>query len=911
MASAIQGPGLLGSQNTHAPQFPIGHNAISYANGPNKSPNAGGLTFSAFAGPMPMGPDGSPALTREQEQLLYFGPPRTENRQDPYAYYPDDFKILPWAWRGQNTYLTEIIRRTVTSAEDVWIREIFPVIPYQGGTTVILEQIIFDDAKLDQVPETGVSRTLTQRYQQKRQSIGRYGKSFHMENGFLMTPEGKRDFFQSLATISNAVIYELIAAVVFAVLTSAKIATNEFEAYGIPYSRPTLRQVFEWEAMTFGILNLKPHGFRIACQKAIEVGQRNQVSFNTLILSAGLKFRYKLEHGEETTFSIAGERGPGLLNSKEGPLGSIASQNGFMVVESARLPLAENDVPEDPLIRPRAYGEYLQYCTQWFKHVNPAAWKTIYGTIVVMDNDSDTFANITLEQMFENMGLFQKGADGKPSGALTEFGEAFFGPYSTFADYLKRSKQLKLFQACLEERIAAGNLAAAVMNVPFFSGSSSGAPTETAAYDNDTADRYWQRLDHKEEGLSQGDKDVYNNAVRTYPEMRTAIGGQFSILLGMAYVSKCHRDFYKGLTAGEEALAQAKATDLEDMDSATYKAARSRMAKCIANLVKADPIKVLENEAARTAFARAVRNGSKNLFLNPSLVLGLGNALPDSPNLGVGVDPLVAKILNMRPSDLTGDLFQLFLDHDVWWPFNYLLPRPCISFDTGTLIFMKRGSETGNALYNFADLTLGVDATRKMILGNFTAYLGAFTKKPENIYHFHNAALMQYNGGGGVKLMDVADAQRVESLKNGNGPFPDIYPLVLPANEVISAPVIDLTGNFPATMMTEGSENPHYSTAHLMSERFGWRSPINYFDGMTHDFHAIEPHNTKVYRASMYLASVNADGTGYNPVGRRITGQGPCSVIYPGVNADRCGIGRNSCVVDAFRTDGATEASIC
>merc|ERR1711871_293449 len=87
-----------------------------------------------------------------------------------------------------------------------------------------------------------------------------------------------------------------------------------------------------------------------------------------------------------------------------------------------------------------------------------------------------------------------------------------------------------------------------------------------------------------------------------------------------------------------------------------------------------------------------------------------------------------------------------------------------MTYNMGTAILMKGGSETGNTFVGFNDFQLGDDITTKMHHGHYSYYSKAIVKNEKNIMIAHNVFASGYVGGN-----DRHYADKPSDLDNHTG----------------------------------------------------------------------------------------------------------------------------------------------
>ncbi len=144
---------------------------------------------------------------------------------------------------------------------------------------------------------------------------------------------------------------------------------------------------------------------------------------------------------------------------------------------------------------------------------------------------------------------------------------------------------------------------------------------------------------------------------------------------------------------------------------------------------------------------------------------------------GTDADDIKSVMLTFMQLPVTYTALAKLLDHDIYFPFEFLLFRPRITHAMATGILLKSGTETGETLIGHADFQLADDVVRKMHYGNFTLYSKSIVYKSDNVYLAENIVSTGYIRGNDVSM------NTFETLKDDNaGGAKSIYVALVPVS---------------------------------------------------------------------------------------------------------------------------------
>lgn len=359
------------------------------------------------SGPVRTGVDGSRELTREEQQIMLFGPPQRDVRQDPYAQLGIENKILPDAWVGKNNYIRQVLLNLIRGEKAVWVEEILPWRDWHGGNEITLSRIKFHDHLLDQIPEQGVPRLVIQTHDRQTTTIDRMGLAFHMENGFALTPQGMEDYAMNMLQIQQATVSTACLMVIINLLNAPVVPTNFYGAYHLPYPNPTAKRIFEYEVSTCGMLTVAENGFLKMQSLGIQALAAHGVTPDTLIVPHNCKRAYNWIHPESTDYSTAGPKGPSRLESDGG---IIEGQAKMRIVESRPFIFGERDLTMDPMLRDRGFGQFVQMTYRFMPTLNPGErYPLDCLDTMVMDCDNDNVRKIDYWDALAKCGFINRG----------------------------------------------------------------------------------------------------------------------------------------------------------------------------------------------------------------------------------------------------------------------------------------------------------------------------------------------------------------------------------------------------------------------------------------------------------------------------------------------------------------------
>lgn len=356
----------------------------------------------------------------EAEQMAYFGMPMFGDPSfNRFGDVPEAYKTFPQAWggpdsRARNDYVQYVIMFSIQKVQRPILRDILPLRLLDNGAAPFkITQLIYDNYKLDAIPELGVPRLVENRSRSWEVNGVRQGLAFMMEDGFRMTEKGKRDYAMSIAQIRNATWLVLEHDGYYRLL-SAPRQHHATQGKGLESaSRGVWRQLhtslgvnaaftrqIETEAMFTGILNRQEHGFIAVLNHARRIGQSRQVNFDACILPHGGKALI----GDKEFFQQYKNTGPDVDRAFKNPDGNFEKfeRPGLDIYESDLYPAGTREMfsDDDLLVRTRAWGTFFFVENSRFHGMDVSnGFNSSLQDIQIYDFDADALRRITIQSV--------------------------------------------------------------------------------------------------------------------------------------------------------------------------------------------------------------------------------------------------------------------------------------------------------------------------------------------------------------------------------------------------------------------------------------------------------------------------------------------------------------------------------
>jgi hypothetical protein len=177
----------------------------------------------------------------------------------------------------------------------------------------------------------------------------------------------------------------------------------------------------------------------------------------------------------------------------------------------------------------------------------------------------------------------------------------------------------------------------------------------------------------------------------------------------------------------------------------------------------------------------------------------------------------------LKRIDVTPAFWKTLLDCDIPLPVGFLLFRMYLRVKLGSVIFLKRGPETGLLLIQDLGVMFNRDTASFTLRVNIRMTSKAVILNRRNIEEAPGVFIKKYDGGGNTQFF--ASKDDYENPK-ASGDFPDksIYCVAVPYDHKNNFIFTDITGNLDGQICFDSSSERHYSTSDLYTEYWGWKS---------------------------------------------------------------------------------------
>jgi len=254
---------------------------------------------------------------------------------------------MPNILKGQQIYIADRIDGLITNATgSPFTSLILPYVYWASPDTKIKWRVFsFDEGMASRVPYEAAARTLTQS-EEKNTSFGqRLGLGITMEHNFMMTEQGRMNFYYQLQQVVGSIQKTNDLQVHLALIK----ARSYFRKVRERYYRDThsLEDEIRDYVNSFGFLQKNINGLDILIEDAKQLlrGWGAQEP-NFLLINSRLTFQLQM-NPERTNFVTQGPDGKKRL--EEGP--DIKSYRGIRIIHSHSFPVQDGEAPRDLLRR--------------------------------------------------------------------------------------------------------------------------------------------------------------------------------------------------------------------------------------------------------------------------------------------------------------------------------------------------------------------------------------------------------------------------------------------------------------------------------------------------------------------------------------------------------------------------------
>lgn len=298
-------------------------------------------------------------------------------------------------------------------SQDLWpVKIALPWRLHETDMVVSWDQIIFDNALLDQVPEEGVSRLVTQQVSERRDHMIRYGLAFMLEHGFMKTEKGRLSYRMNLEQIRNAVLETAYLGVIQAYLgcKSPYVPGGLRTAGSARLTGRHLRAALSTEVEQFAMVQKSEYGFDLLHKAGSKALKLIGVKPNLWILPEGMKMYLNNVRKENFQYAIAGpsKANGGPLETRGGVDITVDVANDCTIVETKSFELPNLGEPIDPMTRNATIGEYYTMFNHLRGSVAPEKYRTAMRDIFLYNEDKDGFTRIALGDALRRCARFDE-----------------------------------------------------------------------------------------------------------------------------------------------------------------------------------------------------------------------------------------------------------------------------------------------------------------------------------------------------------------------------------------------------------------------------------------------------------------------------------------------------------------------
>ena len=268
---------------------------------------------------------------------------------------------MPTPLQGQQIYIADRIDGLITgSTGSPFTSLILPYVFWSSPDAKIKWRVFsFDEGMASRVPYEAAARTLTQSQEKMTSFATRHGLAITMEHNFMMTEQGRMNFYYQLQQVVGSIQKTNDLQVHLALIK----ARSYFRKVRERYYRDThsLEDEIRDYVNTFGFLQKNMNGLDILIEdgKQLLRGWGAQEP-NFLLINSRLTFQLQM-NPERTQYVTQGPDGQKRL--EEGP--DIKSYRNIRIIHSHSFPIQDGEAPRDLLRRRVRVSEFylLPNCT--------------------------------------------------------------------------------------------------------------------------------------------------------------------------------------------------------------------------------------------------------------------------------------------------------------------------------------------------------------------------------------------------------------------------------------------------------------------------------------------------------------------------------------------------------------------
>jgi hypothetical protein len=261
---------------------------------------------------------------------------------------------LPKELQGQQIYIADRIDGLITSATgSPFTSLILPYVHWDRPDNKIAWRVFsFDEGLASRVPYESAARTLTESREQFSTYATRHGLAITMEHNFMMSEEGRRNFYHRVQQVVGSIQKTNDLHVHMALIKCGSYFRKVREKY---YRDPhSLEDEIRNYVDLFGMMQKNVNALDILIEDAKQLLRGWGASEpNFLLLNSRLTFSLQM-NPERTQYLTQGPDGQKRL--EEGP--DVKSYRGIRIIHSRAFPIEEGSAPRDLLRRRVRVSEF-------------------------------------------------------------------------------------------------------------------------------------------------------------------------------------------------------------------------------------------------------------------------------------------------------------------------------------------------------------------------------------------------------------------------------------------------------------------------------------------------------------------------------------------------------------------------
>jgi hypothetical protein len=254
---------------------------------------------------------------------------------------------MPNALKGQQIYIADRIDGLITNATgSPFTSLILPYMYWSAPDSKIKWRVFsYDEGLASRVPYEAAARTMTQSQEKMSSYATRHGLAITMEHNFMMTEQGRMDFYHQLQQVVGSIQKTNDLQVHLALIKARSYFRKVRERYY--RDNHSLEDEIRDYVNSFGFLQKNMNGLDILIEDAKQLlrGWGAQEP-NFLLINSRLTFQLQM-NPERTQYVTQGPDGQRRL--EEGP--DIKSYRGIRIIHSHSFPIQDGEAPRDLLRR--------------------------------------------------------------------------------------------------------------------------------------------------------------------------------------------------------------------------------------------------------------------------------------------------------------------------------------------------------------------------------------------------------------------------------------------------------------------------------------------------------------------------------------------------------------------------------